>query len=741
VASKKSPLTSILIKRLWQIFGIGLLLFFSIILITSFGWLGKLPDINELENPSTKLASEIYSEDGKIIGKIYSQEDRTNININDLPKYMIYALVATEDARFYKHSGIDFRSLFRAVIFLGKKGGGSTITQQLAKNMFHPERRNYIQRMLQKIKEWIIATALEKRYTKDEIILMYFNTVPWENSYGIKSASKKFFNKETKDLKVEEAAVLVAMLKASAIYHPVNHPDRAVNRRNTVLNQMTKYGYINKEERDSLKNLDLVLDYQLTTHNKGLATYFREYLRNYLADWCEKKGYNMYNDGLKIYTTINSKMQKYAEEVVAEHMANLQKQFFEETKKLKSEPWRSEEEVWRVDKDYIPKHMKRTARYIYLKNKFGGREDSINFYMNRKVHMTIFSWNGDRDTLMSPLDSLKYSKQILHTGFMSMEPHTGFIKAWVGGINLRHFQYDHVNKTATRQVGSTFKPIVYARALDDDKIEPCEMVPTGPVTLELEDGQTWTPANSGKAPAPEVTLYTGLKLSLNTVTARVMKRLGPRSPFAVRDISDKLGIDTRKFMPYPSICLGTMDVSVFEMVGAYSAFANDGEWTEPIFITRIEDKNGNILEEFFPRQVEAMRPQTAYVMLKMLEKVVDGGTGSRLRRYVTVPVAAKTGTTQNNSDGWFMAITPDLVSGCWVGAEDRQVHFRSMALGQGASTALPIVGMFMKKIYNDEKLKISKEGFKKPDTEIIVPLDCNTAEPKTPTEYIEGIDF
>ncbi len=741
MASKKSPLTSILIKRLWQIFGIGLLLFFSIILITSFGWLGKLPDINELENPSTKLASEIYSEDGKIIGKIYSQEDRTNININDLPKYMIYALVATEDARFYKHSGIDFRSLFRAVIFLGKKGGGSTITQQLAKNMFHPERRNYIQRMLQKIKEWIIATALEKRYTKDEIILMYFNTVPWENSYGIKSASKKFFNKETKDLKVEEAAVLVAMLKASAIYHPVNHPDRAVNRRNTVLNQMTKYGYINKEERDSLKNLDLVLDYQLTTHNKGLATYFREYLRNYLADWCEKKGYNMYNDGLKIYTTINSKMQKYAEEVVAEHMANLQKQFFEETKKLKSEPWRSEEEVWRVDKDYIPKHMKRTARYIYLKNKFGGREDSINFYMNRKVHMTIFSWNGDRDTLMSPLDSLKYSKQILHTGFMSMEPHTGFIKAWVGGINLRHFQYDHVNKTATRQVGSTFKPIVYARALDDDKIEPCEMVPTGPVTLELEDGQTWTPANSGKAPAPEVTLYTGLKLSLNTVTARVMKRLGPRSPFAVRDISDKLGIDTRKFMPYPSICLGTMDVSVFEMVGAYSAFANDGEWTEPIFITRIEDKNGNILEEFFPRQVEAMRPQTAYVMLKMLEKVVDGGTGSRLRRYVTVPVAAKTGTTQNNSDGWFMAITPDLVSGCWVGAEDRQVHFRSMALGQGASTALPIVGMFMKKIYNDEKLKISKEGFKKPDTEIIVPLDCNTAEPKTPTEYIEGIDF
>jgi penicillin-binding protein 1A len=742
--TKKS--SSSLVKKSWMLFAIGLGIFSIIVLFTSLGWLGKLPDINELENPTTKLASEIYAEDGVLMGKIYSQEDRTNITYNELPQHMVEALVATEDARFYNHSGIDVKSLFRAVVFLGKRGGGSTLTQQLAKNMFHPARRNFVERVLQKLKEWIIAVELEKRYTKDEILLMYFNTVPWENSYGIKSAAKKFFNKDTKKLTIEEGAMLVGLLKASGYYHPVNHPDRALRRRNTVFNQMEKYGYLDKTACDSLKLTPIELDYQVITHNRGMATYFREYLRKYLEAWCEKKGVNMYNDGLKIYTTLNSKVQQYAEEAVSEHMSSLQAQFYDETKRLKSDPWRSEKEgeYWKTDPDFILKHTKRTERYQLLKRAYNGNEDSINFYLNQKIKMNVFSYRGDIDTVMSPIDSMKYAKQILHTGFMSMDPHTGHIKAWVGGINLKHFQYDHVNKGSSRQVGSTFKPIVYARALDDDKIEPCEMVPTGPVTLELEDGNTWTPSNSGKVSAPEVSLYTGLKMSYNTVTARVMKRLGPQSPYAVKEISDKLGIDTKKFMPYPSICLGTMDISVFEMVGAYSAFANQGEWVEPIFITRIEDKNGNVLEEFIPKHVEAMRSQTAYIMLKMLEKVVESGTGARLRgRYgITAPIAGKTGTTQNNSDGWFMAITPDLVSGCWVGAEDRQVRFRSTNLGQGANMALPIPGIFLRKLQNDPKIKMNKDPFKKPDQEMTVELNCDLAEPTgSGGGYIEGIDF
>ena len=741
MAANKSPI----IKRIWQIFAAGIVLLLLVVFFTAMGWLGKLPDINELENPSTKLASEIYASDGVQLGKIYSQEDRTNIKYNELPKHIVNALVATEDARFFKHSGIDIKSLFRAVFFLGKRGGGSTITQQLAKNMFHPAKRNLIERVLQKLKEWVIAAELEKRYTKDEIILMYFNTVPWENSYGIKSAAKRFFNKETKDLNLEEGALLVGLLKASGFYHPVHHPDRALNRRNTVFNQMEKYGYLTKEERDSFKSLPMDIDYQMISHNQGLATYFREYLRQYLKDWCEKKGFNLYNDGLKIYTTIDSRIQRHAEEAVSQHMATLQAQFFDETKRMKSNPWRSEKEgeYWKTDPEYIPKNMKRTERYRLLKQAFGDQEDSILFYMNKKVKMTMFSWNGDRDTMMSPLDSLKYAKQILHTGMMSMDPTTGHVKAWVGGINLKHFQYDHVNKNSTRQVGSTFKPIVYARAMDDEKIEPCEMVPTGPVTLELEDGNTWTPANSGKVSAAEVSLYTGLKMSYNTVTARVMQRMGPRSPYAVKEISDKLGIDTRKFMPYPSICLGTMDISVYEMVGAYSAFANEGEWIEPIFITRIEDKNGNLLEEFIPKQQEAMRPQTAYIMLKMLEKVVESGTGARLRgRYgITAPIAGKTGTTQNNSDGWFVAIMPNLVTGCWVGAEDRQVRFRSTNLGQGANTALPITGLFLKKLQDDKTIKLNRDPFKKPENELTIPIECNAAEAPPDNDYIEGIDF
>lgn len=743
---------SALIPQLWKLAGLGALFMLLFLLALKFGLLGEMPDIEDLENPKTKLASEIYSADGKQLGKYYYDEDRTNIEFRDLPREMIDALVATEDARFYRHSGIDLRSLGRAIFFLGSKGGASTITQQLAKNLFHPKKRNLAERVLQKFKEWIIAVELERRYTKNEIIVMYFNTVPWGNSYGIKSAAKRFFNKGTAELKTEESAMLVGMLKASGLYHPVNHYERALNRRNTVINQMLKYDYLEQEIADSLKALPIVLDYTVVTHNEGLATYFREYLRDWMKKWCEENGYNLYSDGLKIYTTIDSRLQSFAEQAMEEHMPWLQKEFFAEYARIKQEPWRDEENPGAVDKTYIDKHIRRTSAYQALKRKYGkDAHDKIMRDLSVPHKMTVFTWNGERDTVMSTLDSLKYYKQILHAGFMSMDPHTGHIKAWVGGINHRFFQYDHVNTTANRQVGSTFKPFVYARALDDELIQPCDRVATGPVTLETDDGKTWTPKNSAPIKQEELTLYGGLQYSVNTVTARVMKKLGPRSPYAVQELAGKLGIDTKKFVPYPSICLGVMDLSVFEMVGAYSSFVNEGTWTQPIFITRIEDKHGNVLEEFVPKQVEAMREQTAYAMVKMLEKVATPpGTAGRLRFRYNIgydkAVGGKTGTTQNNSDGWFVGITPDLVSGCWVGAEDRQVHFRSTNMGQGASMALPIFALYMKQVYEKPPYKMNFSTWKQPETPLSIELDCKAYDAdeingEGEDTRIPGIDF
>jgi penicillin-binding protein 1A len=713
-------------KRLWKWYFIGLGAFILFMFTISWGWWGYMPDIKTLEDPRTTLATEIYSHDGEILGKIYYKEDRTNIEFADLPKHMVDALIATEDVRFHKHSGIDFRSLMRALSKLGSDGGGSTISQQLAKNIFHKERQMKALRIIQKFKEWIIAVQLEKRYSKNEIITMYFNTVPWANSYGIKSAASTYFNKSVNDLKLEEAALLIGMLRAPTRYNPKRHPEAATVVRDVVLNQMKKYDYLTTEANDSLKALPLVIDYHFTSHNKGMATYFREYIRQWMKHWCREKKYNMYEDGLKVYTTIDSKLQNYAEQAVARHMSDLQRQFFSETKRSKVAPWRDEGAKWKEDPKYIARHIRRTQQYKQAK-KGGLSKAEIDKIMNTPTPITIFSWDGDIDTMMSPIDSLRYYKQILHTGFMAMNPKTGYVKAWVGGIDFRHFQYDHVNKNSTRQVGSTFKPIVYARAVEDQIIQPCEIIPTTPVTFELEDGNTWTPRNSSTPPAEELTIYDCLKHSINTGTARVMKRMEPNSPLKVKDFSDKLGIATDKFMPYPSICLGTMDVSVLEMVGAYSAFANDGVWTEPIFITRIEDKNGNILEEFIPRTEEAMNKQTAYVMCKMIQKVAQGGTATRLSsRYgVGFPVGGKTGTTQDNSDGWFMGISPDLVGGCWVGCEDRQSHFRSTAFGQGANTALPIFGMFMKKVLDDPEIHISRKDFKKPDVEFNIEVDCD----------------
>jgi penicillin-binding protein 1A len=729
-----------LARRLWKYYFIGLGVFVLFMFTVSWGWWGYMPDVNEVANPNTTLATEIYSEDEELLGKLYRLENRTNIEYNDIPSYMVEALVATEDARYYSHSGIDIKALVRAVTKLGRDGGGSTVTQQLAKNLFHDlEGNNKVQRIIQKFKEWIIAVKLERQYSKHEIITMYFNTVRWGNSSGIKSAAKTFFNKPVISLNPEEAAVLVGMLRAPSKYNPYRNPESAKHVRNVVLNQMEKYDYITEVQCDSFKDLELILDYNFSSHNRGMATYFREQVHQFMKKWCRENDFNIYSDGLKVYTTIDSRMQEYAEGSVESHMKALQGDLYKEVKRTRLMPWCDEEVSWKEDKNYIPKHIKRTVQYKNAK-KDGLSQAEIDVIMNKPIPMRVFSWKGTIDTVLSPIDSLKYYKQILHAGFMAMDPRTGYIKAWVGGINFSHFQYDHVNKRSSRQVGSTFKPIVYARAIEDQIIQPCELISSGPVTFESEDGSTWTPKNSSKPKADPLPIYEGLKHSHNTMTARVMKRMEPNSPLKVRDFSDKLGIDTKKFMPYPSICLGTMDISVFEMVGAYGAFANNGVWTEPIFVTRIEDKHGNVLAEFVPKSEEAMNTQTAYVMCKMLQKIPEGGTATRLRtRYgIGFPVGGKTGTTQNNSDGWFMGISPELVGGCWVGAEDRQVHFRATRLGQGANMALPIFGKFMQQVNKDPNIKLSKDDFKKPDIEFTIKTDCS--DYKQPTSNTVNID-
>lgn len=729
--------TSDWVRRIWKLFGLTFLLGILFLASVRYGLFGHLPETAELENPKTKLASEIYTSDGAILGKMFFQEDRTNSKYAELPEHLKVALVATEDERFFDHSGIDGRALLRAVANLGRNGGGSTITQQLAKNLFHRQDIDETNRLIQKIKEWFLAIQIEKRYAKEEIILMYFNTVPYGNSYGIKSACKRFFNKNTKDLKIEESAVLVGMLRANTRYSPTRNPENATWVRNVVFGQLENYGYITKKEEDSLKQLPLITDEHYTDHNSGAATYFRSYLASWMKDWTARYAretgvkYTIYDDGLKVYTTLDNKLQQYAEKAVAEHMKALQKQFFNETKQRKKDPWYAEDKQGNMtyDPEYPERMMKRTQRYRSLKKHYQNQQDSIDYYINKPVAMKLFSWEGDIDTVLSPLDSLKYTKQILHTGFMSFEPKSGHIKAWVGGINHRHFQYDHVNTKATRQVGSTFKPLVYARGLDDEKLQPCEKESTGPVIVEYGNGKEWKPSNSGPAPA-EVTFYEGLQKSINTITARVMKRLGPNSAEIVKQTAGNMGIDESKFEPYPSICLGTMDISVFEMVGAYGTFVNEGTFVEPIFVTRIEDKNGNILEEFTPKRNEAIRKQSAYVICKMLERVtMSGGTAARLRgsRFnipANAAIGGKTGTTQNNSDGWFIGITPNLVSGCWVGADERNVHFRNTAYGQGANTALPIFGKYMEQIYANSKLEYGRGFFKKPEIEMTLEMDC-----------------
>jgi penicillin-binding protein 1A len=726
-STKKTDFTS-QVRIFWILTLTPLFLLAGFIIYLVF--FSDLPSLEELENPKSNLASEIISVDRKVIGKYYI-ENRTNVSFRDISPVVVNALIATEDARFYSHSGVDIRALGRSLFGVltadEGAGGGSTITQQLAKMLFPRTRLSKPQLMLRKLKEWIIAIRLEKNYTKDEILAMYLNKFDFiNNAVGIKSASRIYFNQDPKTLKIEQAAVLVGMAKNPTLFNPLRKKQNALERRNVVLYQMMKYKYLSAAQYDSLKLLPLKTDYHPEDQNEGLATYFREYLRDYMKKWCNEhprpdgKKYNIYKDGLRIYTTIDSRMQTYAEEAVKEWLGKeLQEKFFNHWKGRKNAPFYnlSDQEV----KDLMKVSMKRSERYRVLKER-GLSDGEIERNFNQKTEMKLFSWKGVIDTVMSPMDSMRYSKFFLQTGFVSIDPGSGGIRAWVGGIDHRFFKYDHV-KQGKRQVGSTFKPFVYTLAMQE-QWSPCYRVPNIPVTFELPEGGTWSPRNSDGKYGGMMTLKKALALSVNSVTAFIMKQFGPQ---AVVDLAHKMGITT-ELEAVPSLCLGTCDLSVYELVGANATFANMGVWTEPNFITRIEDKNGNVLEEFVPRRVEAISKETAYLTLNLMKGVVDHGTGIRLRyKYgITAPVAGKTGTTQNNSDGWFIGITPELVSGVWVGCEDRSAHFRSTDLGQGASMALPIWGLYMKKVYEDKKLNISQKDFEKPEElDIKVELDCS----------------
>ena len=737
----------------WALFIIGFSSLFGLFYSASTGGLGEMPDFRQLENPNTNLASQIISSDNKVLGKIHFGENRTPIEYNDLPKDLIDALIATEDERFYSHSGIDFKATLRAIVFLNKRGGASTISQQLARQLFVGVRsKNIFEAITQKAKEWVLAVRLEKQYTKEEIITMYLNIYDFGyNGDGIKSASDIFFDKELDSLKIEESAVLVGMLKNSSYYNPLRRPELVKSRRNVVFGQMRKNNHLNDRELDSLKQLPLEINYTPQSHREGLATYFRAYLQEFMKDWTKENTkedgskYNLYLDGLKIYTTINHEMQGYAEESVKAHMANLQREFFKQnTPKLNpTAPFldlESEDSI-----NIFKRAMKRSERWRKMRNS-GKSEEEMFESFQKPVSMRIFSWDGDIDTIMKPIDSIRYYKHFMQVGMMSMEPQTGHVKAWVGGINYKHFQYDHV-KQGKRQIGSTFKPFLYATAIDQLKLSPCDSLPDAIYCIEpnkFGNPEPWCPTNSSDKYGGFRTLKNALANSKNTISAQLMDKVGPKP---VADLARNLGIES--FIPdVPAIALGTPDLSVYEMVGAYGAFANQGIYVKPTMITRIEDKNGTLLYQSSPETKDVISEESAYVTLNLLEGVTKFGSGARLRHdipeeernpvYKNVvtgypykfenAIAGKTGTTQNQSDGWFMGMVPNLVTGVWVGAEDRATHFETIAYGQGATMALPIWGLYMKKCYQSEALGISIEDFIAPQV-LNIPLDCEILKP------------
>lgn len=735
---------------LWVMLLGGILSVILIFYAIAKGWIGYMPDMSELENPSYKYAAQVLSADGKVMGTwSYSKENRTLVEYNEISPNLIKALIATEDVRFVEHSGIDGRALLRAIVkrgLLGREsaGGGSTITQQLAKLLYtQVTAEDEMERLTQKPIEWVIAVQLEKRYTKEEIITMYLNKYDFGyNAVGIRSAAQIYFGKHPKDLNMQEAAMLVGMCKNSSLYNPRRRPEKTKMRRNVVFGQMAKAGYITEAEADSLKQTELALNFHSSDHNAGPAPYFREYLRlmmnakkpekknyrgwemqkfyedsldwenNPLFGWCNKNkkadgtNYNLYTDGLKIYTTIDSRMQQYLEEAVKEHVADyMQPRFFKSKKGQRTAPFTDELTVEEVNK-IMDRAMRQSDRYRIMK-KNGATDEEIKTAFNTKEDMQVFSYDGMIDTVMTPMDSLKYYKYFLRTGVVSMDPHTGEVKAYVGGTNYYNFKYD-MAFTGRRQVGSTIKPYLYSLAMENG-FTPCDETRNVEQTLLTEDGKIWSPKNTSKARYGEVvTLRWGLANSNNWISAYLMSKL---NPYSFKKLLHQYGLRNKEIEPTPSLCLGVCDASVGEMVSAYTAFVGKGIRTAPLLVTRIEDNVGNTVATFTAQKNEVISEESSYKMIEMLRAVINEGTGGRLRRIykLTADICGKTGTTQNNSDGWFMGFTPSLVTGCWVGGEERDIHFDRMSDGQGASMALPIWGIYMSKVYADKSLPYSQE--------------------------------
>ena len=731
------------VKYMWWTFGGLWAVVFLFFFFLSIGWIGDMPQFEEIENPHSLQASEIVSDDGEVLGYI-GFENRSNVTYDQLSHNLVDALIATEDARFYSHSGIDARSLFRVLFKTvlgrhGSSGGGSTITQQLAKNLYKMRETNASRgTVFSKLSEWVVAVKLEHNYSKQEIITMYLNTVDFgSNALGIKTASKTFFDKSPAELDVDEAAILVGLLKAPTAYSPVLHPDRAKERRNVVLAQMNNYGYLSDDSLAIYKEKDIDMShYTPQTHNDGLAPYLREYLRSYMKDWCKHhrkpngEYYDIHKDGLKVYTTIDSRMQRYAEQAVREHFSKeIQPAFERELKARKGNPFC--DVTAEQQERFLTQAMKNSDRYRALKSS-GLNQKEIREAFNEKVRMRVFAWQGTKDTVMSPWDSLIYCKKFLNAGLMSVEPGTGYVRAYVGGINYRFFKYDNVQ--SHRQVGSTFKPFVYTMALQDLGMYPCTEVPNSEVCFELPGQPDWCPGNSSHEREGEmVTLKWALAHSINWVSAYLMKQ---GSPEQVVNIARKMGVRS-SIDAVPAISVGTPEITVAEMAGAMATFANKGEYVEPIFITRIEDSKGMVLERFSAKRSEALNEATAYMMIELMKGVVQSGTGVRLNykyhlnQYSTA-IAGKTGTTQNNSDCWFVGITPKLATAVWTGGELRSIHFRNMTFGQGAAMALPIFGLYMEKIYKDPKIKFYRGDFERPN--IPIELDCSKFQQEIQSE-------
>ena len=771
--SKKHKKKSTYLKYIFTIWGIFFFVVFSIIILFSgaaLGLYGPMPDLQQLENPRTNLATQIISSDDVILGKYYFDDNRTPILFDEIPTHTIQALIATEDERFYEHSGIDWRGTLRAFAFLGKRGGASTISQQLARQIFVGVRsRNLLKTVLQKAQEWVIAIQLEKRYTKKEILTMYLNKYDFGyQADGIRSAAKIFFNKNSKELSIEESATLVGMLKNSSLYNPIRRPERVKKRRNIVFQQMLRNKLLSTEEVDSLSKLPLKIIYTPESHREGLATYFRAYLKDFMDDWINENPkpdgskHNLYRDGLRIYTTIDSRIQQLAEDAVIGHMKNLQQEFFLQN----TEEENPTAPFLDLRDGEIDTLLQRTAYRSerWRKMKLAGiSEEEILSSFNREVPMRVFSWKGEIDTIMTPMDSIRYYKHFLRASLMSMEPQTGHVKAWVGGYNYKHFQYDQV-KQGRRQIGSTFKPFLYATAIDQLKLSPCDSLPDALYCIEPRKHgnlNAWCPKNSGDKYGKTRTLKNALANSVNTVSARLMDLVGPRP---VINLARKMGITS--YLPaVPSIALGTPDISLFEMVGAYSSFANQGIYVKPIMITRIEDKNGRSLYDVQPVTRDVLSEEAAYVTVNLMQGVTQSGSGARLRHaglektnyiYEKVvtgypfifenPIAGKTGTTQNQSDGWFMGMVPNLATGVWVGGEDRSIHFKEIGFGQGATMALPIWGNYMRSLYENPNFGISKEDFIAPEN-LNIPVDCQelanvkSKEKTKPKDDLEALGF